>query len=353
MEARQDDVCISCVVPVFNEAANLPAFIPALYRQLAAMTPRFEIIAVNDGSRDDSLALLRALAPSHRLCVLDLSRNFGKEAALTAGIDHARGDVVILIDADFQHPVDLLPAFLAKWREGHDMVYGRRHGRDGEPWLRRRGTALFYALLNRGSPIPIPEDAGDFRLMDRRVADALRALPEGTRFMKGLYAWVGFRSVAVPFAVPPRTRGESAFGFAGLCRLALTGIVSFSDLPLRIWSTLGCLLALVAMAYGLYLLQQVWWHGIDVPGWATLAVSLMFFAGVQLLSVGILGEYLARVFSEVKRRPTYIVASCEEYGRLGDAGVPERYRAGLAGGRRGVPKARPRPLTPMTDDEPS
>lgn len=321
MEARPGNVRISCVVPVFNEAANLPAFIPALARQLAAMSPHFEIIAVNDGSRDDSLALLRALAPAHRVCVLDLSRNFGKEAALTAGIDRARGDVVILIDADFQHPIDLLPAFLAKWREGYDMVYGRRHGRDGEPWLRRRGTAVFYALLNRGSTVPIPEDAGDFRLMDRRVADALRALPEGSRFMKGLYAWVGFRSVAVPFPLQRRTQGNSAFGLAALFRLALTGLVSFSDLPLRIWSTLGCLVALLAMGYGLFLVQQVWWHGIDVPGWATLAVSLMFFSGVQLLSVGILGEYLARVFSEVKRRPPYIVASCEDHGGLGAEAV--------------------------------
>lgn len=322
MDARPGNVCISCVVPVYNEAANLPAFIPALYHQLAAMSPNFEILAVNDGSQDDSLALLRALAPAHRLCVLDLSRNFGKEAALTAGIDHARGDVVILIDADFQHPIDLLPVLLAKWREGYDMVYGQRNGHDGEGWWRRRGTALFYHLLNQGSSVAIPEDAGDFRLMDRRVADALRALPERTRFMKGLYAWVGFRRVAVPFAVQPRQGGRSSFHPAALFRLALTGLLSFSDLPLRIWSSLGFAVALAALGYGALLLQEVWWDGVHVPGWATLAVSLMFFSGVQLISVGILGEYLARVFSEVKRRPTYIVARREDHSALATSSAP-------------------------------
>lgn len=315
MEGRPASFCISCVVPVYNEAANLPAFIPALYRQLEALSPRFEIIAINDGSGDDSLALLRALAPAWRLCVIDFSRNFGKEAALTAGIDHARGDVVILIDADFQHPVDLLPALLAKWQEGFDMVYGQRNGRDGEPWFKRKGTALFYFLLNRGSRVAIPEDAGDFRLMDRCVVNALRALPERTRFMKGLYAWVGFRSVAVPFPVQARRGGCSSFSPGALFRLALTGLLSFSDLPLRIWSSLGFAVALAAMCYGLYLLQEVWWDGVRVPGWATLAVSLMFFSGVQLISVGILGEYLARVFSEVKQRPTYIVARHEDYSQ--------------------------------------
>lgn len=316
MDHRPRDFCISCVVPVYNEAVNLPAFIPALCRQLAALSPCFEIITVNDGSRDDSLALLRALAPAHRLCVVDFSRNFGKEAALTAGIDCARGDVVILIDADFQHPIDLLPAFLAKWREGYEMVYGQRNGRDGDSWVRRRGTRLFYYLMNRGSSVAIPEDAGDFRLMDRCVVQALRSLPERTRFMKGLYAWVGFRSVAVPFPVQARQGGHSSFGLPALFRLALTGLLSFSDLPLRIWSMLGFVVALAALGYGAFLLEEVWWDGVKVPGWATLAVSLMFFSGVQLISVGILGEYLARVFSEVKQRPTYIVARREDHSRL-------------------------------------
>lgn len=320
MDARPRDFCISCVVPVHNEAANLPAFIPALHRQLTALCPRVEIICVNDGSRDDSLAILQALAPAWRLFVLDLSRNFGKEAALTAGIDHARGDVVLLIDADFQHPVDLVPALLAKWREGYDMVYGQRNGRAGEAWWRRQGTALFYYLMNRGSSVAIPEDAGDFRLMDRCVVDALRALPERTRFMKGLYAWVGFRTVAVPFPVDARRAGLSSFGAAALLRLALTGLLSFSDLPLRIWSSLGFAIALLALGYGGVLLLEAWVEGVTVPGWSTLAVSLMFFSGVQLISVGILGEYLARVFSEVKQRPTYIVARRVDHSPL--AGPP-------------------------------
>jgi glycosyltransferase involved in cell wall biosynthesis len=322
MEARPQAFSISCVVPVHNEADNLPAFIPALHRMLRPLCHRLEIITVNDGSSDGSLAVLRALAPAHGLCVVNLSRNFGKEAALTAGIDMARGDVVILIDADFQHPLELLPEMLARWREGYDMVYGLRNGRDGESWFKRRGAALFYYLLNRGSTVDIPADAGDFRLMDRCVVEALRALPERTRFMKGLYAWVGFRSIAVPFHVHGRRNGCSSFGVAALFRLALTGLVSFSDLPLRIWSSLGFAIALAAMGYGLWLLEEVWLDGVTVPGWATLAVSLMFFSGVQLISVGILGEYLARVFSEVKQRPHYIVARRDDHSPL--AGEVER-----------------------------
>lgn len=316
MEVRPQAFSISCVVPVHNEAENLPAFIPALHRTLRPLCSHLEIIAVNDGSSDSSLTVLCSLAPAHGLCVVNLSRNFGKEAALTAGIDMARGDVVILIDADFQHPLDLLPAMLARWREGYDMVYGLRNGREDESWFKRKGAALFYYLLNRGSTVDIPADAGDFRLMDRCVVDALKALPERTRFMKGLYAWVGFRSIAVPFHVNGRRNGCSSFGVASLFRLALTGLVSFSDLPLRIWSTLGFAIALMAMGYGLWLLEELWLDGVTVPGWATLAVSLMFFSGVQLISVGILGEYLARVFSEVKQRPNYIVARREDHSPL-------------------------------------
>lgn len=308
MDVRPHDFSISCVVPVHNEAANIPAFIPALHAALAKLCRRFEIIVVNDGSEDGSGALLQELAPRYGLCLIDFSRNFGKEAALTAGIDAARGDVVILIDADFQHPLEVLPVMVGKWREGHDMVYGLRDDRADESWLRRRATAFFYYLINRGSRVDIPMNAGDFRLMDRCVVEALKALPERTRFMKGLYAWVGFHSVAVPFHVQARQAGSSSFGLAALTRLALTGLLSFSDLPLRIWSTLGFVIALAALVYGVWLLEEVWLDGIKLPGWTTLAVSLMFFSGVQLISVGILGEYLARVFSEVKQRPNYIVA---------------------------------------------
>lgn len=320
MDVRPQDFSISCVVPIFNEAANIPAFIPALYRTLEGLCDSFEIITVNDGSRDSSLALLEALAPAYELCVIDFSRNFGKEAALTAGIDAARGDLVLLIDADFQHPLEVVPDMLARWREGYDMVYGLRDGRDGESWLKRKGTAFFYYLMTRGSAVDIPVDAGDFRLMDRCVVEALKALPERTRFMKGLYAWVGFRSIAVPFRVQERRGGSSSFRLRDLVRLALDGLVSFSDLPLRIWSTLGFAIAVAALLYGASLMEEIWVDGVRVPGWATLSVSLMFFSGVQLISVGILGEYLARVFSEVKRRPNYIVAHRHDYSALGAAG---------------------------------
>lgn len=316
MDVRSHDFSLSCVVPVHNEAANLPEFIPALHAALSRLSSRVEIIAIDDGSDDASPALLREMAPRYGLCLVEFSRNFGKEAALTAGLDMARGDLVILIDADFQHPLELLPEMIGKWREGFDMVYGLRNGRSEESWLRRRATGFFYYLINRGSPVAIPMNAGDFRLLDRCVVDALKALPERSRFMKGLYAWVGFRSVALPFHVRQRHGGRSSFSLAALTRLALTGLVSFSDLPLRIWSMLGFVIALGALCYGAFLLEEVWLDGVKVPGWATLAVSLMFFSGVQLISVGILGEYLARVFREVKQRPNYIVARRQDRSPL-------------------------------------
>jgi len=299
---------ISCVVPAFNEAQNLPRLIPELIEQLRALAPRWEIIVVDDGSRDSTLATLEPWLDGTGVVCLALSRNFGKEAALGAGLDHAQGDVVITLDADLQHPVELLPSMLAGWREGADMVYAVRSDRSTESAFKRVGARIFYSVLKFGSKIDIPPHAGDFRLMDRCVVDALCALPERTRFMKGLYAWVGYRSRAIEFTPPPRFAGRSGFGLRALLSLAASGITAFSNLPLRVASALGSLLAVIAIGYGTWVIIDHFINGSGVAGWATIVVGLMFFSGVQLLFIGILGEYLGRVYEEVKLRPRYIVA---------------------------------------------
>lgn len=298
---------ISCVVPAHNEAQNLPRLLPALIKQLSALTHQWEIIVVDDGSRDDTLSALEPWLGAGVVC-LALSRNFGKEAALGAGLDHSQGDVVITLDADMQHPVDLLPSMLAGWREGTDMVYAVRKDRSQESIFKRWGARVFYSLLKFGSSIDIPPHAGDFRLMDRCVVDALCALPERTRFMKGLYAWVGYRSRPIEFVPPPRAAGRSGFGMRALISLAASGITAFSNLPLRVASGLGTLLAVLAMGYGAWVVVDYFINGAAVAGWATIVVGLMFFSGVQLLFIGVLGEYLGRVYEEVKQRPRYIVA---------------------------------------------
>ncbi len=298
---------IACVVPAFNESANLPT----LLRQLeAVLAPRFDdwtIVLVDDGSDDATeLAVAPFLAAGH-LRYVALSRNFGKEAALTAGLDRADADLVLLIDADLQHPPELVDDMLAAWRGGADMIYTVRASRGDESWLKRLGTRWFYRLVNTGSRTPIPPDAGDFRLLDRSVAEALASLPERNRFMKGLYAWVGFPSAAVPYEPHRRHAGDSSYSLRGLFRLAATGLTAFTNAPLRLWSAVGAVIAVGAMLGGVWIVIDHYIGGNAVPGWATLAVSALFFSGVQLLSIGILGEYVGRIFDEVKQRPVYIV----------------------------------------------
>ena len=299
---------ISCVVPAYNEALSLPAVLPAIGRQIAAMTDQFEIIVVNDGSRDNTRDVANALAVQYpEIVVLDLSRNFGKEAAITAGLEAAVGDVVILMDADGQHPTTLLPTMLEKWQEGLDVVYAIRRTRNDQSTLHAALTAWFYRLVNWGSRVKIPRDAGDFRLMDKRVVAALVALPERNRFMKGLYAWVGFSNVALDYEPLPRQQGESSFGSLGAFRLALTGMLAFSTVPLRLLTLSGLLLSLAAMLYIAWVLLEYFYWGIQVPGYATLVVSIMFFSGIQLLALGIMSEYVGRIYDEVKRRPVYLL----------------------------------------------
>lgn len=306
-QTRGTDILIGCVVPAHNEAENLQKLLPVLNEQLAKLSPQYEILIVDDGSRDNTSEVAIELSARFPVRLLQLSRNFGKENALTAGIDHVRGDVVLLIDADLQHPVELIPTFYQHWRDGYDMVYGVRTDRDDEKYWKRRLSGWFYNLLRRMSDIPIEPNAGDFRLMDRRVVDTLKALPERNRFMKGLYGWVGFKSISVPFHVEHRQKGKSSFNFWRLMELAVTGITSFTSIPLRIWAGIGAIISIFSIIYGVFIAIRTIFFGVDLPGWATLTVGVTFLGGVQLFSIGVLGEYVARIFTEVKHRPPYVI----------------------------------------------
>jgi len=300
---------ISCVVPAFNEARNLGSVLPEILATLATLSAHVELIVVDDGSRDDTGEVMQALCAAHpQLVYLRLSRNFGKEPALTAGIDAARGDVLILMDADGQHPVALLPEMFSKWQQGSDVVYAVRRTREDQSGLQVRLTALFYKFVNFGSRVKIPANAGDFRLMDRKVVDALKSLPERNRFMKGLYAWVGFNSTAIDYEPLPRADGKSNFGLRGSLALALTGILAFSITPLRALTMVGLVLSALALGYGAWVIGEYFVTGIAVPGYATIVVGMMFFSGIQLLSIGVLSEYVGRIYEEVKQRPAYLIS---------------------------------------------
>ncbi|MEI7704659.1 MAG: glycosyltransferase family 2 protein [Deltaproteobacteria bacterium] len=311
---------LSAVVPMFNEGRNVQAFLRLLHDQLAALTPSHEIVVVNDGSRDDTRDRVLEVAEACAVRYVELSRNFGKENALSAGLEAARGEVVVLLDGDGQHPPALIPEMLRHWRDGADMVYAVRAHRRDESWLKRTGTAAFYAGMAWAAHVDIPPDAGDFRLLDRKVVDALRRLPERTRFMKGLYAWVGFRSVPIEYEPPPRAGGRSSFGFGNLLRLAMAGLTSFSTLPLRLVAGVGGVISMAAIGYGTWVIVEDLVYGIKVPGYPTIVVSIMFFSGVQLLSLGVIGEYLGRVFEESKRRPNFLVSEEVDRGRISPGG---------------------------------
>ncbi|MCW1922571.1 glycosyltransferase family 2 protein [Luteolibacter arcticus] len=308
---------ITCIVPAFNEASGIAAFINGLCAHLAGLTSHYDVIVVDDGSRDGTGLEVIAASGGLPVRLLALSRNFGKEAAISAGLEEASGEVVVIIDADFQQPFHVIDEFIRQWQQGYDMVYGLRTNRDTDPPVRRFLSRSFYKLLSRWSSVEIPADAGDFRLLDRRVVTALKELPERSRFMKGLYHWVGFRSTSVPFTYGERHAGRSKFNFNRLFDLAMTGLTSFSAFPLRLWVAMGALISGCSLLYAAFIIIRTLLRGTDVPGWATLAVAVSFLGGVQLLSIGILGEYVARIFTEVKGRPNYVVAERHGFSETG------------------------------------
>ena len=319
---------ISCVMPAFNEGSNLAVVVPKILAALKQLSPQVELIMIDDGSKDDSASVMHGLCASHAgLVCLKLSRNFGKESALTAGLAEARGDVVLQMDADGQHPTALLPEMLSKWQQGADVVYAVRKTRCDQTALQAGLIGLFYKLINWGNHIEIPANAGDFRLMDRQVVDVLKAMPERHRFMKGLYAWVGFTSTALDYEPLPRADGLTKFGLGGSFALALTGMVAFSTAPLRLLTWGGLLLAMAALGYGGWIVVEYFVWGVSVPGYATLAVSMMFLSGIQLLGLGILAEYVGRIYDEVKRRPSYIVARRSGTGLPSDPNTELAQRA--------------------------
>lgn len=299
---------ITVMVPAYNEAKNIAQTLQNICEVLQQMSPYWDIVVVDDGSRDRTAHVVQSLVEACRVTLVRFSRNFGKENAISAGLSHASGDLVICMDADGQHASELMLTMLKKWREGYDMVYAVRQDRAQESSFKLWGSRLFYRMMSASSHIEIPRDAGDFRLMDRKVVDALCALPERNRFMKGIYAWVGYKSIGIPYTPLPRLHGESAYSKLKLIALAWTGITGFSVLPLRLASLIGAILAIIAFAYGAIVVIDTLFFHESVPGWPTVVASMMFFAGVQLLFIGVLGEYLARVYDEVKGRPPYIVA---------------------------------------------
>jgi glycosyltransferase involved in cell wall biosynthesis len=322
---------LSVVIPMFNEADNLQLLIEKLTPVLERASDSFEVVFVDDGSSDGTLeGLRRAHQLDPRFNAVSFSRNFGKEIAIAAGLDHARGDAVIIMDADLQHPPEMIETFMARWREGYENVYGQRVDRTADSPMRRMLTMRFYKMFANFGETELPPGAGDFRLLDRKAVNALRAMPERARFSKGLYAWIGFRSIGVPFEVQERAFGQSKFSYRKLTRFALDGLMSFSTLPLKVWTYVGTIVSVFALATAVFFVFRTITHGADVPGYASLIVSIMFFAGVQLMSLGILGEYIGRIFAEVKRRPLYLVGE----------------RIGVEGGESPMPPPRPGSASP-------
>jgi glycosyltransferase involved in cell wall biosynthesis len=301
---------ISLVSPFYNEEKGVQAFFDRINDVFAPLAERYEleVIAVNDGSRDQTWAeLTKAKAKNDYLTIIDLSRNFGKEAAVSAGLDFATGDAVVPIDSDLQHPPEVVLELIAKWEEGAEVILAKRVDRETDRAIQKLTANWFYRLHNQISDIDIPADVGDFRLMDRKVVEALKTLPETRRFMKGLFAWVGFRTTTVEYKVAPREHGTTSFNTWKLWNFALEGITSFSTAPLRIWTYLGCLVSAFSFVYAAYLLIKTMVFGIDTPGYASIMITVLFASGVQLIGIGVLGEYVGRIFAESKKRPVYIV----------------------------------------------
>lgn len=299
---------LSIVVPCYNEAAGIEAFWHRLTAAVAPLGLAWEAVFVNDGSSDATLeAISRLPAATGAVQVIDFSRNFGKEAAITAGLDHARGAAVVIIDADLQHPPEIIPEMVRLWRQGTEVVLCRRESRDSDSPLRALLSGLFYKLSSRLFEVKIPRDVGDFRLLDRVVVDALSRLRENQRFMKGLFAWIGFRTQTIEFKVEQRAHGSSKFHFWKLLNFAVDGITSFTTVPLRLWFYVGMALSLLAIGYGLAIIVSALIFGNPVPGYPSIVALVAFLGGLQLIGIGILGEYVGRTYKEVKFRPLYVI----------------------------------------------
>lgn len=299
---------LSIVVPVYNEQEVLPEFHKRISAVLAGVPMANEIVYINDGSTDTTLAILQQLyADDQHVAVVDLSRNFGKEIALSAGLHHAHGDAVVVIDADLQDPPELIPRLIEEWRNGYDVVYAQRARREGETFFKKFSASLFYRLMQRVSRVRIPQDTGDFRLLSRRAVDALNTLGEHHRFMKGLFSWIGYKQKAVLFERDPRHAGVTKWNYWKLWNLALEGITSFTIAPLKLGTYLGFITAASAFAYGSFMIINTLLYGNPVAGYPSLIVIVLFLGGVQLMAIGVLGEYIGRIFTETKRRPLYFL----------------------------------------------
>lgn len=305
---------ITIIIPCYNEERSLPLLYERL-NEVREQLPQYawEFLLVNDGSRDNTLQIMRSLrSRDSQVCYIDLSRNFGKERAMLAGLDFATGDAVIIMDADLQQPPEIIPQMLKLWEEGYEDVYARRLTRTGEPWLRRKMSLMFYKLLQRFTRDDVLRNVGDFRLLDRKCVDALKQLREHERYTKGLFVWIGYKKTEVTYEQQERAQGNSSFGFMRLLTLAVDGITSFSTAPLRISTVIGLIVSMVAFFYMCYvLIKTIILGGDPVQGFPTLIIVMLFLGGVQLLSLGIIGEYLARIFNETKNRPVYLVREKE------------------------------------------
>jgi len=313
LDDRANQACgprLSVVVPVYNEAAVLTAFSTRLTRVLNALSIEREILYIDDGSTDSTGELLTEFQASDpRVGVVRLSRNFGKEVAISAGLDYARGAATIIIDADLQDPPELIPQLIAEWENGYDVVYAHRRTRPGESWLKRSTASAFYGLMRHVGTVRLPENAGDYRLLSRRAVDAVKQFREHHRFMKGLFSWIGYRQKAVDYDRDPRFAGDSKWSYYGLWNLAVEGITSFTVRPLKLATYLGLATAMISFLYGGVIIAKTLVYGRDLPGYASLMVVILFLGGVELCALGVIGEYLGRTFNEAKRRPLYFVES--------------------------------------------
>lgn len=301
---------ISVICPCYNEEKNLEQFYKSLKKVLIEINKSYEILFINDGSSDESLNILKKLKlENSSIRIINLSRNFGKEAALTAGLDRALGEAIIPIDTDFQDPPYLITKFIQKWEEGYNVVLAKRIDRSSDTIFKSLSAKLFYKFHNKISDINVPEDVGDYRLISRKVLNAIKLLPENQRFMKGIFSWVGFKTTTIEYKRESRHAGKSTFNVWKLWNLALEAITSFSTVPLKVWTYIGFFISFLSLSYGLFIITRTLIFGIDVPGYASLIVVILFLGGIQLIGIGVLGEYIGRIYLESKNRPVYIIES--------------------------------------------